>query len=194
MTIAIEGGVCAGKSTICHLFRDEGWAVFNEMHVKAEDEETFYKSQSPEHLTKCFVDYEIKKARDARRTRNAILDRSLHSVFALIYAKIKQAGRGLPDYAEGLRSEIAPAEWPDQVFFINIDDAERFSRYQKRGVNVDPMLLDPVFNEFFLEYFQSIERSAFHILDGNRPSHDLFTEMREILDAATNTKTNFSLA
>jgi len=193
MTIAIEGGVCSGKSTICSLFRKDGWAVFNEMNVAAEDEETFYRSQSPEHLTKCFVDYEIQKAREARRTRNAILDRSLHSVFAVLYAKIKQAGRGLPVFAEGLRSQNPHAEWPDQVLFMNIDDAERLSRYQKRGVNVDPLLLDPVFNELFLEYFQSLERSTFHVLDGNRPSHDLFADVKKILETATNAKTNFSL-
>lgn len=179
---AIEGGVCSGKSTICRLFRDDGWAVFNEMHVAPEDEQTFYENKSPEQLMKCFVDYETQKAKDARRTRNAILDRSLHSVFAFLYAKMKRAGEDLPDYAKALRSEIAPAEWPDQVFFVKIDDAERLSRYQKRGVNVNPMLLDPIFNAFFLEYFQSLDLSNFHLLDGNRPSQDLFAEVEEILD------------
>lgn len=183
--IAIEGGVCSGKSTVCRLFRDDGWIVLDEMYVPKRDERSFYGSQTPQEILGCFIAYEVQKARGARRAGGAIVDRSLYSVFAYQYAAAKAAGKALPDYVTAARSALSAADWPDWVFFVNIDDSERRARYEKRGVHVSPLLLDTEFNRVFLEHIQTHGPPNLYVLDGHRLAQDLFSDIREILRDAT---------
>lgn len=153
MIIALEGGICSGKTTLAKEFEQQGFFLIPEyMDIIQPEEEERIDNLATSNLSAINVFLEIEKRRKEKyqscfSEKNIILDRSYLTLFAYEYAVARDINS--LDVQNLHESVITP----DLIIFLDVNDELRRQRSNDRlDINMPKMFLDHNFNKK-LKYF-----------------------------------------
>jgi thymidylate kinase len=156
VVIALEGGVCSGKSSASRIAHESGAAVLfpDYMDTIPENRYEAISKLGPIERTAIFLELDQRRLAsiEAAKPSQILLDRCVLTIFAFEYACVA-TGRnarhaGLVELAE--RYSLA---YPDKVIFLDVSDAVRATRESARRSHVLPIFLEPNFNSSIREFF-----------------------------------------
>lgn len=154
MIIALEGGICSGKTTLAKEFERQGFYLVPEyMDIIQPCEENRINDLASSNHSAINVFLEIEKRRkeiysENYNGKNAILDRSYLTLFAYEYAIGRNiSGVDFPNLAQNI---IAP----DLVVFLNVNDELRVKRSRDRcDEDMPEIFLNHNFNKRLKQFF-----------------------------------------
>lgn len=164
MIIALEGGVCSGKTTLCRQLQEKGFMHVSEhmTFLSPQDWERF-ECTDPVHRIDFLLGVEEK--RQALMTRlldmgqNIVLDRTFLSLYAFEYAK----GRFVK--AEEFKEKRKSFLNPDLILFLSVDEQTRRRRSAQRGDSftaASDFFLQDSFNDGLKSFFKK-NQSYFNV-------------------------------
>lgn len=149
MIIALEGGICSGKTTLAKGFERQGFILIPEyMDIIKPEEEKKINNLSARHQSAINVFLDIEKRRKEKyqsyfNKKNVILDRSYLTLFAYEYA----IGRDIK------HTNTQDVITPDLIIFLDINDELRKQRSNDRqDIDMPEIFLNHDFNKK-LKYF-----------------------------------------
>ncbi len=157
MIVALEGGVCAGKSTVANLLETQGVG----RHVQEYAAQIPYSAQrtifelEPVARAAGFLLSDSGRLNEIPQAELKILDRSCLTVFAFEYACIRLGMNELELPLLDLVETYAVIV-PNCVIFLDITDNVREKRLAVRGKRFIPILADRTFNKYFKEFFEAM--------------------------------------
>jgi len=156
--IAIEGGVCAGKTTLIQSSNLPSLPDYWKYKTQFLTELCFPAMNISQLLANNQFFLEIEKLRlqqlnEWSQNRLVLLDRSFLSLLGFDYAFMKMfAIEGFARIYEFWENN--PKIQPDEVIFLDISHSEREKRFKGRGKTCDQtILLTEEFNNSFKEFF-----------------------------------------
>lgn len=156
MIIALEGGICSGKTTLAKQLEKIGFfnvPEYMDIITPQEQKELDALISQNKSALSFFLKME-KRRKELYETqylqKDTVLDRSYLTLFAHEFAK---------NHQHFALSELIPKErviTPDLIIFLDVDDQLRKQRSINRGdIDMPAMFLNPEFNRdlktFFLE-------------------------------------------
>jgi thymidylate kinase len=178
--VAIEGGMCAGKTTVSQKLESMGWNRQREYFELVQPSEKLeLEGMSPLERFTFFLKIDERRNLSFQSGRNVrvVADRSIFSILATEYALWKT--RGISDMnhiATFLR--ICNPLIPDLVVFLEVSDEERAFRFAKR---LDPgyavQFIKPNFNYHFQQFFNFLPQGYVQCLRNDRGSVEATAEM-----------------
>lgn len=154
MIIALEGGICSGKTTLAKEFERQDFYLIPEymdiIHPYEEDRINDLVSSNQSAIN---VFLEIEKRRkeiylENCSDKNAILDRSYLTLFAYEYA----IGRNISnmEFPDLYQNVITP----NLIVFLDVNDEQRIKRsYDRCDENMPEIFLNHNFNKRLKQFF-----------------------------------------
>lgn len=175
MIIALEGGVCSGKTTLCCRLQEKGFMHVNEhmTFLSPQDWERFGQID-PVHRIDFLLAVEEKRqalmARFLDMGQNIVLDRTFLSLYAFEYAK------GRFEKAEEFKEKRKSFLNPDMILFLSVDEQTRRRRSMQRGDSFtaeSDFFLQDSFNNGLKSFFKE-NQSYFNVrfLDSSHLTSD----------------------
>jgi|SRR5579859_2061383 len=154
---ALEGGVCAGKTTLSHQLAEDGhWYVVPEYVEWL----TIRGRRSPRGRAQSrfpgFVRIEEEREEVVRSTRGPVLlDRSVFTLLAFEYTMWRM---GRPSvWPSALETLFRPQVMiPSKILYLTCSQVDRTLRWSKRGHKRAAIFSRPDFNEFNFEFFRRL--------------------------------------
>lgn len=164
MIIALEGGVCSGKTTLCRRLQETGFIHVNEhmTFLTSADWETFRQTDPTRRIDFLLTVEEKRQALMARLLdmgRNIVLDRTFLSLYAFEYAK------GRFEKAAEFKEKQKQFLNPDLILFLSVDEQTRRRRSAQRGDSFtaeSDFFLQDSFNNGLKTFFKE-NQSDFHV-------------------------------
>lgn len=184
MIVALEGGVCAGKSTVATLLETLGVG----RHVQEYATRIPYSAQrsifelDPVARAASFLSIDSGRIHEMPQTELKILDRSCLTVFAFEYAcvqlGINELELPLLDLVESYAVMV-----PNCVIFLDITDDVREKRLAVRGKRFIPILANRNFNKHFKGFFEAMNEylGVFFVQTSVRPALEVAEICKKIL-------------
>lgn len=154
MIIALEGGICSGKTTLAKEFERQGFYLIPEyMDIIHPSEEERINDFASSNQSAINVFLEIEKRRKAiylknYSDKNAILDRSYLTLFAYEYA----IGRDISNMQ--FPNLVQNVITPDLIVFLNVNDKLRAKRsYDRCDEDMPEIFLNHNFNRRLKQFF-----------------------------------------
>lgn len=173
MEIGLEGGVCAGKTSIGHVLeRAYGLQLCPEYWVLLTPEQRYAvrNLMSPMEALIFFLRMDSLRSRDNTDTNLIVLDRCILSIlgheFALHHA-------GLNSAFSSVWASLAhePLIAPPVVYYLDVSDQVRLERGKARSDAVDTLFFDKSFNRGFRLFFERLsERIPVVFVDNDSSS------------------------
>lgn len=157
MIIALEGGICSGKTTLAKEFERQGFYLIPEyMDIINQYDEERINNLASSNQSAINVFLEIEKRRreiylENHNNKNTILDRSYLTLFAYEYA----VGRNISNmqFLNLAQNVITP----DLIVFLYVKDELRAKRsYERRDEDMPEIFLNHNFNKRWFNYEQSL--------------------------------------
>lgn len=152
MIIALEGGICSGKTTLAKEFERQGFYLVPEyMDIIQPCEENRINDLVSSNQSAINVFLEIEKRRkeiylENCSDKNAILDRSYLTLFAYEYA----IGRNISNMEFPDLYHITP----NLIVFLDVNDEQRIKRSHDRcDENMPEIFLNHDFNKRLKQFF-----------------------------------------
>ncbi len=154
MIIALEGGICSGKTTLAKEFERQGFYLVPEyMDIIQPCEENRINDLVSSNQSAINVFLEIEKRRkeiylENCSDKNAILDRSYLTLFAYEYA----IGRNISnmEFPDLYQNVITP----NLIVFLDVNDEQRIKRSHDRcDENMPEIFLNHNFNKRLKQFF-----------------------------------------
>lgn len=182
-TLALEGGVCAGKSTIARKLAESGIGALCHEYMDLVDESQAARIASLPPLDRVafFLNLDIKRIDlkpDGSFHSRLILDRSFYTLFAFEYACARQ---GLND------NNLAAVDLldhytvvlPSQTIFLDVSHETRLSRHEKRDTPVLDIFLEREFNDSIKLFFINLSRRLpIYFIDGEESVENITERLR----------------
>ena len=144
--LALEGGVCSGKSTLLAKATQEDVGIVREyMDFLPADHPCHSILLPPLERLSLFFGIESKRMKDAGElVRHTVADRCILSLIAFELALMEMGEKSeLVSFASSSDLTVA---LPDRVLFLEISDALRLDRWCRRGFFSDSIFVLPKFN------------------------------------------------
>ena len=156
IVVALEGGVCSGKSSVCRLLERDGIAAqcrdYMDMITDRNAEEI--SELPPLERAAIFLDLDSHRlSLVAQSSLPLVLDRCALTVFAFEFACVRANYNSAEPRLTELVSTYKLVQ-PDAITFLDVSDALRNKREESRQNRVLPRLVDPQFNAAIREFFQ----------------------------------------
>jgi thymidylate kinase len=159
--VALEGGVCAGKSAIARCFGHSNSTQVIDDYTSFIDryEYSYAEGLPPLYRFRFFLRLdEARRARiDYPRPKDVVLDRSIFTILAYEYA-LKETGR-ISDLSHIAHLSHFLPLLPTNVIFLGVSSAERMRRATLRSIPIAPILLDEHFNLCVERFFERLHSS-----------------------------------
>lgn len=157
MIVALEGGVCAGKSSVAAILEAQGVG----QHVQEYAAQIPYSAQlatfelDPVARAASFLSLESDRISRPHQTECVILDRSCLTVFAFEYACVRLGANEIASPLLDLAETYALVV-PQFTIFLDISDDVREMRLAARAKPYVPILADRNFNNYFKGFFEAV--------------------------------------
>lgn len=154
MIIALEGGICSGKTTLAKGFEQVGFNLIPEymdIILPIEEERINELTGSSQSALNVFLEIEKRRKeiyKDYLKGKNIVLDRSYLTLFAYEYA----VGRDISRLkVQNLHENVII---PDLIIFLDINDALRKQRSNNRkDIDMPEIFLEHNFNKKLKQFF-----------------------------------------
>lgn len=186
--VALDGGVCAGKTTVRDALRQrlnlQPIQEFMEV-LTAEEARVAFDPESRKTID-LFVEAEVRR-RPPKIDAAVCLDRSFLTLAAYRYAAY-QMGLLDRDEVEYSGRRILEVSWlcPSAFIFLDVPEDLRRERSAKRdvGKNMPFPLLDPEFNDLFTRFFREMAINGHVSLVSNDSRQRGLDEVLKEIEAA----------
>jgi thymidylate kinase len=159
VVVALEGGVCAGKSSVAARFGSEAaYQIIDDYTSFIDDFEYSQAEQLPAAYRYRFflrLD-EARRARTICGPTNVVVDRSVFTILAYEYA-LWRLGR-ISELQHINQISNFYTLLPNSVVFLEVSDDERRRRAALRTTKISPILLDDKFNALIREFFKKFSK------------------------------------
>lgn len=161
--IALEGPVCAGKTTVLRNLAQRGLPTlreYGEYVVSAKNDFPSFPPRTKEEALsnfQFFLELEQQRFADSRQfsnERTLVLDRSVLSLLAFEYTAPPFTGINILPEATRMVAEHPGVVFPDKVVYLHVSHEKIVRRRQLCSGFYLELLLDPVFNNGFREFFE----------------------------------------
>ena len=159
--MALEGGVCCGKTTTADLLKNaDDISLLKEYMDVLPASHNAHKVLMPfEERFPLFLSLEKDRWINPPFSKNGtVADRCIFTILAFEYAasSIGIASEVL-SFASSAELKI---KIPDVVICLNISETLRLKRWAKRGFPLDSLLVDRTFNVKLYEYYERVQRAT----------------------------------
>jgi thymidylate kinase len=178
---ALEGGVCAGKSTLSRLLSEGGhWIVVPEYIDWLTTRGRRSPRGRPQTRFPGFVRIEEEREAMVCSTSGPVLlDRSVFTLLAFEFSMWKM---GRPSaWPIALNSLFNPhVMLPSRILYLTCSQADRLLRWRKRGHKRATLFCQPDFNEFNFEFFSRLSTQMLvKILDSSLIDADDMSQLAD---------------
>jgi len=172
--IAIEGPVCAGKTTVLEKLKNRGISVVEEYSEYVDSATRDFPKFPPkdEEAAKdsfrFFFELETKRKQDMEASGNhqIALDRSIYTLLAFEVGALSITGINIlpwaTEYLEEHRDEIII---PEQVVYMDVPAEVSRERADEGNIPIAPFLLTKEFNDGFRDFFLALKDKAPDLID-----------------------------
>jgi thymidylate kinase len=185
--VAIEGGMCAGKTTISDSLgvRFGLLRLPEYFEMVSEEERAALESMTPIQRFEFFLGIDRKRSRLIKMTDGVqVADRCVFSMLATEFALWRLGIIADIDHALS-RLEDSVASWPCRIVFLDVSDAEREMRYRRRPhAGYAHLFLRPDFNRYFKHFFELLPFPGIVFYVRNE-ARDISSTVEEVKDLAT---------
>ncbi len=155
MILALEGGICSGKTTLAKELSKHSFLMvpeYMDFITKEEQLELDYLQKSKQSALPLLLNIEKRRQKEfLDKSVNLVLDRSYLTLLAFEYAKNNDDCHNLLKNKDLLKEVINP----DIIIFLDIDTQTRKDRCYDRGdFDMPSFYLDEKFNQKNKEFFQ----------------------------------------
>lgn len=167
--IALEGPVCAGKTTVLGGLREQEIPVVDEYsEYVASTTRDFPKfppqdEEAAKDSFRFFFELEARRKQDMEATGNnrAVLDRSIYTLLAFEVGASRLTGISiLPWAVEYLEENKDKIIMPEQVVYMDIPAEISRSRAREGQIRIADFLLTDGFNGGFRDFFMALKEKA----------------------------------
>ena len=189
--IALEGPVCAGKTTVLRSLDNQGVQVIEEYSAYVRSATRDFPKFPPQdegcakNSFRFFLDLELARRRDRNLLTNCdcvVLDRSIYTLLAFEAGTAKLTGIDILSWAvEFLKEHSDKIILPDHIIYIDTPVDVSTKRAEDGNIRIADFLLTAAFNEGFRHFFVALRepRPEFvTFVDGRNTREGLFSEVR----------------
>lgn len=191
--VAIEGPVCAGKSTLVERLNQEGLGTileYSEYVTHANQDFPKFPPVDEEAAKKSFeffLDLERRRNQDmAGLGQNRVaIDRSIFTLLAFEVGAAKKTGIDISDWAVERLSNEVDLIVPDHVFYLDVPVSVSRERAERNGIPIPEFLLNEEFNQGFRDFFIGLEQAMsdyITFVSALEDSNEVFSHLHERLD------------
>lgn len=189
--VALEGPVCAGKTTVIEKLRNPSAAVvgeYSEYVVSATRDFPKFPpadEKAAKDSFRFFFELEVKRKQnmDASGGNIVLLDRSIYTLLAFEVGASRLTGINiLPwavEYLEKNRDEIII---PEQVIYMDVPAEVSRRRAEEGGILIAEFLLTNEFNEGFKDFFMELKEKEPEMVVVVRATKDRQSIGKEVSD------------
>lgn len=191
---ALEGPVCAGKTTLLDNLRKQGVQTIREYSEYVDSATRNFPKFPPindevaRDSFKFFLDLEIARRRDRDLLVNSdhlVLDRSIYTLMAFEAGATKFTGIDILSWAiEYLKEKSNRIILPGHILYIDTPAVLSRKRAAEGRIRLAEFLLTDQFNEGFRSFFlalKQIKPGFITFVDGNKDEETLLIEARKTL-------------
>ena len=192
--IAIEGTVCAGKTTLCNNVINEMKDIcvipdYSDFAGGGKNLPSAFPSTLKEESNALEFFLKIEKSRferyDNKKSKICLIDRSVYTLFAHCYSLSKLSKKSFFDLAYKILNSSSDVVWPSGIVFLDISFSAINSRNQGKFDKAS-IFIDKHYNEYFKEYFLNIDdEDKLFVIDGENKKHmvciDAVIQLKKIL-------------
>lgn len=190
LVVAIEGPVCAGKSTLVENLNQDGLGTileYSEYVAHANQDFPKFPPADEEAAKKSFeffLNLERRRSQDmAELTQNKIaIDRSVFTLLAFELGAAKITGIDISDWAVERLSKENDLIAPDYVFYLDVPVAISSQRAERNGIPIPAFLLSEKFNQGFRDFFVGLEQTMpgyITFVSAQKESDEVFAGLQE---------------
>lgn len=162
--IALEGPVCAGKTTLLRMFANDGYTTVSEYAEYANHGRGFpsFPPKTPKEALdnfRFFLEVEerrfgIIQQKEFRKDDLVIIDRSVFTLLAFEYAAPAYTGFSVFNEAWEIIRNSDKVLTPFKILYLEIDDETIAQRFAQKDSFCAEVFLRPEFNAKIREFFQ----------------------------------------
>ncbi|MBU1199943.1 AAA family ATPase [Patescibacteria group bacterium] len=190
--VAIEGPVCAGKSTLVEKLNREGLGTvleYSEYVAHANQDFPKFPPTDEEAAKKSFeffLNLERRRSQDmAGLAQDTIaIDRSIFTLLAFEVGAAKITGIDISDWAVERLSNENNLIVPYHVFYLDVPVAVSRERAERNGIPIPSFLLSEEFNQGFRDFFIGLEQAMpgyITFVSASEDSNEVFSRLHEEL-------------
>ena len=156
ITIAFEGGMASGKSTLSDLLHRELGGVFVSEYAEfvSAEQQLVVSQLLPEERINVFLRVEEQRIVRSRNAITRILDRSILTILAFEFSCFRMNLNRIPNGIEKTFMEYSVAI-PSIVFYLDVNEKIRSQRLGTRSIRAKVSFLEsPEFNYFIKMFFE----------------------------------------
>lgn len=190
--ITLEGGVAAGKSTVCSLLqKNHGFIHIPEyMDLALDPPASMLSKREPIDRFRFFLGIERLRSDRAMlhvTTKKIALDRSFFTLLAFEYAQKKMGKSSISiNSLTKLEKEGLQIIIPRMIMFLDVSDQERLRRVSQRGEPILNDLVSPTFNCHLKNFFKELSGAMETIwIDSDLRTPELIAQSLSALDKDT---------
>ncbi len=174
LVVALEGPVCAGKTTVLERLKADGISIIQEYSEYVDSATRDFPNfppkdeESAKGSFKFFFDLELKRHSDLNRQNGkfTVIDRSVYTLLAFEVGASRLTGIDiLPwaiEYLEEHKNEIII---PEHVVYMDNSVEESRRRAEEGKIRIAEFLLTDEFNKGFRSFFLALKEKAPNLID-----------------------------
>jgi len=167
IVVAIEGPVCAGKSTLVERLNQEGLGIvleYSEYVAHANQDFPKFPPADEEAAKRSFdffLNLERRRSQDMAGLgqHKVAIDRSIFTLLAFEVGAARITGIDISEWAVEKLSSEGDLIVPDHVFYLDVPVAVSRERAEKNGIPIPAFLLSEEFNQGFRDFFIGLEQA-----------------------------------